>query len=390
MQGDDALIGTLWQWTEFQDSSGANDIAVPNPEQYQLLFLPDGMYAFRADCNTGSGGYEVDGASLTILPGITTLAACGEDSLDLVYLQLLGETATYVIDDDGNLVLNLMADAGNMVFGSAGAASELPTPGTGEAETATEAPANLVNTLWQWTEFQDTSGVNSFTVDNPEQYQLLFLPDGVYAFRADCNTGSGGYEVDGASLSILPGITTLAACGEDSLDTQYLQFLGDTASYVIDDDGNLVLNLMVDAGNMIFSNAGTADELPAAVAPETEAPAEAVAANPLEGSSWQWTNFRDPKQDFAPPSDQYTITFLPDGQVGVMADCNNGSGSYSVNGSSINISILVTTAAACGEGSLGDTFIEKLNFAGLYAVDGNTLRIDLMADGGTMTFTRLP
>lgn len=390
MQVPDDLVNTLWQWTEFQDSSGANDIAVPNPEQYQLLFLPGGTYAFRADCNTGSGGFEVDGSSLTILPGITTLAACGEDSLDQVYLQLLGDTASYVIDDDGNLVLNLMADAGNMVFSNAGEAAELPMPVVEETEGPAEAPADLVNTLWQWTEFEDTSGENSFAVDNPQQYQLLFLPDGTYAFRADCNTGSGSYEVDGASLTILPGITTLAACGDDSLDTQYLQFLGDTASYVIDEDGNLVLNLMADAGNMIFGNAGTAEELPAAVAPETGAPAETVAANPLEGTSWQWTNFRDPKQEFAPPSDQYTITFLPDGQVAVQADCNNGSGSYSVDGSSINISILVTTAAACGEGSLGDSFIEKLNFAGVYTVDGNTLRIDLMADGGTMTFVRLP
>ena len=44
-----------------------------------------------------------------------TLAACGEDSLDQVYLERLGNTATYVMAD-GKLHLNLRADAGNMVI----------------------------------------------------------------------------------------------------------------------------------------------------------------------------------------------------------------------------------------------------------------------------------
>ena len=47
--------------------------------------------------------------------GPSTLAACGEDSLDQVYLQRLGDTATFVLAD-GKLHLNLKADAGNMVF----------------------------------------------------------------------------------------------------------------------------------------------------------------------------------------------------------------------------------------------------------------------------------
>ena len=48
------------------------------------------------------------------------------------------------------------------------------------------------------------------------------------------------------------GPSTLAACGEDSLDQEYLKRLGDTATYVMA-DGKLHLNLKMDAGNMVFA-----------------------------------------------------------------------------------------------------------------------------------------
>ena len=41
---------------------------------------------------------------------------CGDESLDNIYLARLGEVVSYVISD-GVLHMNLMADAGNMVFG---------------------------------------------------------------------------------------------------------------------------------------------------------------------------------------------------------------------------------------------------------------------------------
>jgi hypothetical protein len=49
--------------------------------------------------------------------GPSTMAMCAEGSLDTQYLQRLGATATFVIED-GRLYLNLWADAGNLVFGA--------------------------------------------------------------------------------------------------------------------------------------------------------------------------------------------------------------------------------------------------------------------------------
>jgi hypothetical protein len=60
--------------------------------------------------------YELEGSSLTFNTlGPSTLAFCGEKSLDQQYLALLGETVTYVTESS-KLFLNLKLDSGNMVF----------------------------------------------------------------------------------------------------------------------------------------------------------------------------------------------------------------------------------------------------------------------------------
>lgn len=112
------LLGTVWQWQAFEDSADgaeSNDVTVPDPTAYTLM-LETGNAAIRADCNRLSWPYALDGSSLTFdTKGPSTLAYCGDESLDQRYLELLGNTATYVLVD-GVLHLNLKFDAGNMVF----------------------------------------------------------------------------------------------------------------------------------------------------------------------------------------------------------------------------------------------------------------------------------
>lgn len=110
------LVGTTWQWVEFQDTADENNVNVSAPENYTLTLNEDGTANIQADCNQVNWTYELDGSSLTFNTlGASTLAFCGEDSLDTTFLERLGSTATYVISD-GQLFLNLQADAGNMVF----------------------------------------------------------------------------------------------------------------------------------------------------------------------------------------------------------------------------------------------------------------------------------
>jgi len=113
------IVGTTWQWQEFQDSADgdeANHISVGDPAKYTLTLKAGNKVEILADCNQVSWQYSLAGSRLTFDSiGPSTLAACGEASLDQPYLKHLGHTATYVFAD-GKLHLNLKADAGNMVF----------------------------------------------------------------------------------------------------------------------------------------------------------------------------------------------------------------------------------------------------------------------------------
>ncbi len=75
------LEGT-WQWTASTEAVPASQSVVPDPENYTITFASDGTYTGKADCNQIAGTYTVDGSNLTIAPGPSTLAFCGEASLD--------------------------------------------------------------------------------------------------------------------------------------------------------------------------------------------------------------------------------------------------------------------------------------------------------------------
>jgi heat shock protein HslJ len=88
------------------------------------------------------------------------------------------------------------------------------------------------------------------------------------------------------------------------------------------------------------------------------------------------------------PAD-YWIQLLPDGKVLLKADCNQGSGTYTLDGSSLTFSELVTTRVACGEESISDRFVSSLGYTVSFQVTGDgsdQLVLQMMADGGSLTF----
>ncbi len=127
------FVGVVWHWQETA-SSDDSTLTVDDPGRYTIEFMPDGRASIKADCNQVSWTYEVDGASLTFNTlGPSTLAACPPDSLADEYLAQLGATASYVINE-GNLILNMMADGGNMIFGEAGSESDAEDSDTENAD----------------------------------------------------------------------------------------------------------------------------------------------------------------------------------------------------------------------------------------------------------------
>lgn len=111
----DDITGIEWQWISYQDFDIPEDrMMVPDPENYTLAFFPDGMYYVKADCNTGSGNYTLEGNNLMLGSATTTRMACGPDSLDNEYLQLLPRVETVALEN-GQLVL-FPGNEGDMMF----------------------------------------------------------------------------------------------------------------------------------------------------------------------------------------------------------------------------------------------------------------------------------
>ena len=368
------LTGVTLQWPA-TDADG-NPVEVGNPEDYFLVLWPDGTFNFQADCNVGVGSYTYDaGGALTLLPGPMTRAACPDGSQADAFLAFLGDVTSLTPGDDGAPTL-ATADGRSATFVNTGptTAAEPEAP-TGE----------LLDIVWQWAALEDSG--QSTAVANPERYTLTFLDDGTIAFVADCNNGTGGYTLEGMLLTLQPGAMTAAACAEGSLGDQYVGFLGQVAGYAFDGD-DLLLSV-ADGPMLRLVNGGSfTGGAGAAGADDTNG----GAAAPLAGV-WRWATFRDAKQDYlVPATTDYTLTFNDDGTVAVVADCNTGQGTYTVNSDgTLTIAVQLLTRAACPPGSLSDSFVEYLNQAGPFEVDeAGTLIIDLMADGGRMTFVPEP
>ncbi len=95
----EGVVNITWQWTELiQQSAPASQSVVPDPQNYTIQFKDDGKVAIKADCNTVSGTFEWDKQGLKINLGPSTRAACGEQSLDQQYLDLLSQVVTGGLD----------------------------------------------------------------------------------------------------------------------------------------------------------------------------------------------------------------------------------------------------------------------------------------------------
>jgi heat shock protein HslJ len=120
------ILGTQWQWAELTETEPASQSVVPDPENYVLVLNADGTVNLKADCNQVQWTYTVEGDSLTFNTlGPSTLAFCGEESLDQLFLSKLGMGGTFSVED-GRLVLELNENAGRMVFNNGGPAETAP------------------------------------------------------------------------------------------------------------------------------------------------------------------------------------------------------------------------------------------------------------------------
>jgi heat shock protein HslJ len=230
------------------------------------------------------------------------------------------------------------------------------------------SPMQLTGSRWQWqrSEYSDDSTV---VVRDPSRYTLEFLPDGRLAIRADCNQVLGRYSQNGSQLTIELGPSTLVACPPDSQADVFVRELPQVASHVFD-GGNLVLNLKVDTGNMIFSP---------------------LARPELVGSEWRLVSYNNGRGAVVSvlPEPPASATFTAEGQIHGSAGCNTYRGSYTVSEETLSIGPLATTRMACAPPVMAQeqAFLQALESATQYCFEADRLVLRNAAGAMQAIFT---
>jgi heat shock protein HslJ len=240
------ITNIVWQWTSVSSRSTGQTTQVPNPQVYTIVFRDDGTLSGQADCNTFTGTYSTQGGFF-IQAKPDVMAACGGDSLDVQYFELLGAVVAGGPDGAGGLALETAAGEQRMAFVNGGAAPPSPAP----------PQAGITNIVWQWETLNDVAAGTSTRVPDASKYTITFFIDGTTTGRADCNTFSGTYsQVNGFTITVTPDV--MAACDMGSMDQEYLNLLDEVAAGGPDGAGGLMLQTAGGAQQMLFSNGGPA------------------------------------------------------------------------------------------------------------------------------------
>ena len=119
-------------------------------------------------------------------------------------------------------------------------------------------PKKMLDTTWEWQQLIETAPAAQSVVADSENYTIVFTKDDLYNVKADCNMLSGEYQVSGSSLTLLPGLSTMAMCPPESSHDLYVGLFAQVDGYELD-GGKLILTFGDGAGQMIFANVGSAE-----------------------------------------------------------------------------------------------------------------------------------
>ncbi len=364
----------------------------------------DGKLTGSAGCNNYMASYEVNGDNIgdniTVGPAATTRKMCSEPEgimeQEAQYLAALETAATYQIQSDrmemhtadGALAVNfaaagdasihseLMTALGNMTY-------KIDTTASGEAPLTDgeyrekAAPDSATETAVLLTEH-----VAYGTLSNGEPAAAVILVSdpggsGTFYYLAIVST-QNGEPVNVATTLLGDRVKIKSLAVEDG------RFVVELVTHGPDDPlccpkQQVVQTYELQAGEL----AQTSSEVVGSADGSGEDGAD------LTGIVWKWEQLTTPVDTITVDNpDKYTVEFQPDGQVSVQADCNAGSGTYTLHRSSISIEIVAMTVAACPPDSLSDEFVKNLNAAAITFREGENLFIDLEFDSGTMRFAQ--
>ncbi len=218
------IDGTSWSLTTYDVSGTAT--AVPAGMRVDATFA-EGKVAGSSGCNVYNAPVTISEATIEVGPAATTSMACDEDrtSLEQAYLGNLANAATFTATSD---TLTLFDSSGTSILIFAAAA------------------ANPLEGSWDVTGYNNGKQAVVSPVEGTT-LTAIFTADQVSG-SSGCNTFSGGYTIEGATLTIGPLASTMKACADEATNEQEQQFLAALqASTAFDQTGN-VLTLRAEGG----------------------------------------------------------------------------------------------------------------------------------------------
>ncbi|MCA9869300.1 MAG: META domain-containing protein [Anaerolineae bacterium] len=412
-QQSTSLTGTVWSATMVNNGNQAVTSLVIGTE-ITAIFGDDGSLTGSAGCNNYTTTYEVDGDSISIGMGASTMMFCAEPEgvmdQEAQYLAALETAATYTISAD-RLELRTADGALAVSYVAAGEATAATPAETGDDTRAPDAePVDEATMV----------ALRNMTYTNIAVTDTVTLTNGVYTSTVSPDVPVEIYveSTDYAAAGELDGVpsvaTILVSNGGGSgvfYDLAVVQeqdgqpvnvattLLGDRVSiislYIVDNQvvvdmitqgpdepmccGTLeVVNTYELQGNELVETAsesvGTVDQ-----GPTNES---------IVGVLWEWVETaysNDTTLSVDDPS-KYTMLLNDDGTANFQIDCNMGGGTYELDGSTLRLDVSTMTRVACPEGTLSDVFVRELNAAATFVMDGPDLILNLFADAGNMRF----
>ena len=190
--------------------------------------------------------------------------------------------------------------------------------------------------------------------------RISFDESNGFSFGGDCNSMSGEYSMDGDVFGLSSVYGTEIGCDTALMDEDSWLVTFFTSSPSLAFDGEFMTFTGAEA-TLVFGDTEV-------VIPDQE----------LTGNVWMIDSYISGEVVVAYNLDsQPTVSFADDGSVSVFGGCNNGGGSYSVDGSTISFSDMISTDMACSEDIMNaenhifQTLIGDVTFE----IDGNRITL---------------
>ncbi|MEP7330295.1 MAG: META domain-containing protein [Betaproteobacteria bacterium] len=113
-QVSSTFTGAVWQWDRTRHHDDRT-VMPASPDRYTVSFQPGGRVNVLADCNRGTGPYEINGETIKIGPIATTKMMCSPDSKDREFLLDLGTVTRIVAGYTDRGQLRLVLGAGGVM-----------------------------------------------------------------------------------------------------------------------------------------------------------------------------------------------------------------------------------------------------------------------------------